>query len=57
MTASVAESRAMYSRGLSADSAEGVASFLERRPAVFPESVPADLPNVFGDRPDPEFHT
>ncbi|WP_200304639.1 crotonase/enoyl-CoA hydratase family protein [Streptomyces adelaidensis] len=57
MTANVAESRAMYSRGLSADSAEGVASFLERRPAVFPESVPADLPNVFGDRPDPEFHT
>jgi enoyl-CoA hydratase/carnithine racemase len=33
------ESRAIWSRGASADAREGVASFLEKRPAVFPDSV------------------
>ncbi len=33
------ESRAIWSRGASADAREGVASFLEKRAAVFPDSV------------------
>nr|WP_295667192.1 crotonase/enoyl-CoA hydratase family protein [Sphingomonas sp.] len=33
------ESRAIWSRGASADAREGVASFLEKRPAAFPDSV------------------
>jgi enoyl-CoA hydratase/carnithine racemase len=49
MAANIAESRAMHSRGLSADSHEGVASFLERRPARFDLTVPRDLPEVFDD--------
>jgi len=51
----IAESRAMYERGTSPDVAEGVASFLERRPAHFRQTVPADLPDVFaglGQAPD-----
>jgi enoyl-CoA hydratase/carnithine racemase len=43
----IAESRAMFERGTSSDVAEGVASFLERRPARFAQTVPADLPDVF----------
>jgi hypothetical protein len=37
----------MFERGASPDVAEGIASFLERRPARFPQTVPADLPEVF----------
>ena len=33
------ESRAIWSRGASDDAREGVASFLEKRPAHFPDSV------------------
>ena len=33
------ESRAVWARGASADAREGVASFLEKRPAVFPDRV------------------
>ena len=43
-----ADSRAMYSRGQSADAREGVQSFLEKRPAVFPDRVSGGLPEVFG---------
>ena len=43
----IAESRAMFERGASPDVVEGVASFLERRPARFAQTVPADLPDVF----------
>jgi hypothetical protein len=45
--AHIAESRAMFERGTSPDVTEGVASFLERRPAQFRQTVPADLPDVF----------
>ena len=43
----IGESRAMFARGATQDVAEGVASFLERRPARFTQTVPADLPAVF----------
>ena len=36
MEAHRADSRAMFARGQSGDAAEGVTSFLEKRPAVFP---------------------
>jgi enoyl-CoA hydratase/carnithine racemase len=43
-----ADSRAMYARGQSADAREGVQSFLEKRPATFPDRVSDGLPDVFG---------
>ena len=43
----IAESRAMGILGRSADAAEGVNSFLEKRPAVFPGRVSTDLPDVW----------
>jgi enoyl-CoA hydratase/carnithine racemase len=55
MKAHIVESRAMYERGDSADCTEGVASFLERRPARFTETVPRDLPDVFTDVTAPEW--
>jgi enoyl-CoA hydratase/carnithine racemase len=41
------ESRAILSRGRSADGAEGVASFLEKRPADFPDRISANMPDFF----------
>ncbi|NDF32547.1 MAG: enoyl-CoA hydratase, partial [Acidimicrobiia bacterium] len=49
------DSRAINSRGASADAREGVVSFLEKRPAVFPVKVSDGLPDVFPDWTDPEF--
>jgi enoyl-CoA hydratase/carnithine racemase len=43
-----ADSRAMYARGQSADAREGVQSFLEKRPAAFPDLVSGGLPELFG---------
>ena len=42
-----ADTRAIRSRGRSADAVEGVTAFLEKRPAAFPERVSSDLPDVF----------
>jgi enoyl-CoA hydratase/carnithine racemase len=47
MAAHRADSRAMYARGQSADAREGVQSFLEKRPARFPDRVSDGLPDVF----------
>ncbi|MBP0112269.1 crotonase/enoyl-CoA hydratase family protein [Bradyrhizobium vignae] len=47
MEAHKIESRGMYARGRSADAKEGVVAFLEKRPAVFKDRVPADLPDYF----------
>ncbi|MCK1575020.1 crotonase/enoyl-CoA hydratase family protein [Bradyrhizobium sp. 174] len=47
MEAHKIDSRAMYTRGRSADSKEGVMAFLEKRSAVFKDTVPADLPDFF----------
>ncbi|TAK70011.1 MAG: enoyl-CoA hydratase [Actinomycetota bacterium] len=57
MAANIVESRAMYLRGLSPDSTEGVASFFDRRDAAFTGTVPADLPDVFPGRVEPPFTT
>jgi enoyl-CoA hydratase/carnithine racemase len=41
------DSRAIVSRGRSADAAEGVTSFLEKRPAEFKNKVSTDMPDFF----------
>ena len=47
MEAHRVDSRAMFSRGASADAKEGVTAFLEKRPADFPDRVSRDLPPFF----------
>jgi enoyl-CoA hydratase/carnithine racemase len=46
MAAHRADSRAMFARGRSADAREGVTSFLEKRPARFPDRVSDGLPDI-----------
>jgi enoyl-CoA hydratase/carnithine racemase len=46
MDAHRADSRAMFSRGQSADAVEGVTSFLEKRPASYPDKVSDGLPDL-----------
>jgi enoyl-CoA hydratase/carnithine racemase len=46
--AHLADSRAMFERGRSADAREGVTAFLEKRPAAFPDRVSEGLPDVLG---------
>lgn len=41
------DSRGIYARGASADVKEGVVSFLEKRPANFPDKVSKDMPRYF----------
>jgi enoyl-CoA hydratase/carnithine racemase len=55
MEAHRADSRAMYSRGRSADVVEGVESFLQKRPAAFTDRVSDGLPDVFPGWVDPQF--
>ncbi|HZI45216.1 MAG TPA: crotonase/enoyl-CoA hydratase family protein [Ilumatobacter sp.] len=55
MAAHRADSRAMLARGRSADAREGVASFLEKREAVFTDRVSDGLPDVFPEWQEPEF--
>ena len=45
------DSRLMRVLGAAPDAQEGVSSFLEKRPAVFPMSVSKDLPDVVPDFP------
>src|SRR3954453_4169524 len=47
MEAHRADSRAIFSRGQSADAREGVTAFLEKRPAQFPDKVSTDLPDIW----------
>jgi enoyl-CoA hydratase/carnithine racemase len=47
MDAHKIDSRAIYRRSRSGDAAEGIASFLEKRPAVYPDTVSADMPDFF----------
>ncbi|MBO0852738.1 MAG: crotonase/enoyl-CoA hydratase family protein [Nocardia sp.] len=50
------ESRGILRRGSSADAVEGVSSFLEKRPATFPDSIDRDRPDIFAaDLPTPPF--
>jgi enoyl-CoA hydratase/carnithine racemase len=55
MIAHRADSRAMFSRGRSPDAAEGVTSFLEKRPARFPGRVSEGLPDIMPGYSAPEF--
>jgi len=55
MEAHKADSRAIQSRGASADTKEGVAAFLEKRPAVYPNTVSADLPDIWPEWIEPVF--
>ena len=49
MQAHRVDSLAIELRSASADAAEGVRSFTEKRPAVFPDKVSTDLPDIFPD--------
>lgn len=55
MEAHRADSRGIMERGRSADSKEGVMSFLEKRVAVYPDRVSDGLPDIFPDWEDPGF--
>jgi enoyl-CoA hydratase/carnithine racemase len=47
MIAHIYESRALHARFNQQDKLEGVQSFLEKRPAKFPDTVSADLPDIW----------
>lgn len=49
MFAHRAESRGINLRGVGPDAREGIAAFLEKHPAVFPDRVGTDSPDLFGD--------
>jgi enoyl-CoA hydratase/carnithine racemase len=51
MQAHQADSRAMFARGQSADAVEGVTSFLEKRPAAYPDRVSDGLPDLGLEEP------
>jgi len=55
MFAHRADSRGMLARGQSADAAEGVTSFLEKRPARFSDRVSDGLPDILPGWTAPEF--
>jgi enoyl-CoA hydratase/carnithine racemase len=55
MLAHRVDSRAMFSRGQSADVVEGVTSFLEKRPPRFSDRVSDGLPDVFPEAEALEF--
>lgn len=55
MEAHRVDSRGIMERGKSADSKEGVMSFLEKRDAVYPDLVSDGLPDIFPNWEDPEF--
>ena len=47
MEAHKIDSRAIYARGRQGDAREGVVSFLEKRPAVYPDKVSTNMPDFF----------
>ena len=47
MEAHKIDSRGIYARGQQADAKEGVVSFLEKRPANFPDKVSKDMPGYY----------
>jgi enoyl-CoA hydratase/carnithine racemase len=55
MDAHRVDSRGIMERGKSADSKEGVISFLEKRPAQYPDRVSDGLPNIFPNWQEPDF--
>jgi enoyl-CoA hydratase/carnithine racemase len=55
MEAHRADSRGIQARGRSGDAREGVGSFLEKRPANFPDTVSGDLPDIWPQWEAPGF--
>jgi enoyl-CoA hydratase/carnithine racemase len=55
MEAHQADSRGVQARGQSRDAHEGVASFLEKRPANYPDRVSTDLPDIWPHWQAPTF--
>jgi hypothetical protein len=55
MLAHRADSRGMFHRGRSADAAEGIGAFLEKRPASFPDKVSGGLPDIMPGWTAPDF--
>jgi len=55
MEAHKIDSRGVFYRGQSADAAEGVASFLEKRPAQYPDKVSDGMPEFYPWWKDQEF--
>ena len=55
MEAHRVDSRGILARGRSGDAREGVVSFLEKRAPSFPDTVSADLPDVFPSHETPKF--
>jgi enoyl-CoA hydratase/carnithine racemase len=55
MEAHRVDSRGVFVRGRSADAAEGVASFLEKRPAVYTDKVSSGMPDFFPWWEEPEY--
>ena len=55
MLAHRADSRGMLARGQSADAAEGITAFLQKRPAHFPDRVSDGLPDIFPGWQEPRF--
>ncbi len=49
------ESRALYARGKTADAAEGVTSFLEKRAPNYPDQISTDMPDFYPWRDEPEY--
>ncbi|MCP5396236.1 MAG: crotonase/enoyl-CoA hydratase family protein [Sphingomonadaceae bacterium] len=49
------DSRAIYRLSRSADAAEGIASFLEKRPPEFPDRVSRDMPDFYPWWTEPDF--
>jgi hypothetical protein len=45
MEAHKLDSRAIWARGAAGDAKEGVSSFLEKRPAVYPDKVSENFPH------------
>jgi enoyl-CoA hydratase/carnithine racemase len=49
------DSRAIYTRSRSGDATEGISSFLEKRPATYPDRVASDMPGFYPWWDEPQY--